>query len=151
MTIDQFFRQLEADRTHRHIVQPGATDAQLKAWNAQNPGLALPADFIALLRRANGLRLAVKPHTPTGAVELLPLERIQFAPHHMYRGDTSFDQDFPRTWLAITDDPDGSRYLILDTSNGEYLDIDPIDAHSPDVAADDVGGLLDWLAGFLDE
>lgn len=154
MTVNELFTRLEDENRRRpgtHVIEPGVTDAALARWTAQNPERRLPADLVALLRRANGFRIRVSRDTPIGHIEFLPLERIQFAPRHMYRGDTSFDDEFPASWVALTDDPDSSRYLVLDTATGEYLDVDPIDAHSPDVIGRDVPVMLDWVAQFLED
>jgi hypothetical protein len=151
MTVEEFLERLTQDKHHRHVLGPGLTAVQLRDWKNRNPGLKLPADFIRLLKHANGIRIRVTKDTPTGAIELLPLERIQFAPRHMYRGDTSFDAEFSPTLLAITDDPDSSHFVVLDVSRGEYLDFDPIDGDSADVVARDVESFLDWLAQYLED
>lgn len=149
MTVEQFVERIREDTGGRHVLAPGLTDAQLASWKASNPSLQLPADFVAVLRGANGVRLRVTADTSRGAFALHPLERVQFAPHVMFRGDRSFDGDFPRTWLALAEDADASLYLVLDVASGRYLAVDPIDTESPDVVATDAQGMLDWLTQFL--
>jgi hypothetical protein len=153
MTPDQFFARLTQDNSREpgtHVLESGLADAELISWQKCHPGLMLPPDFVKLLRQHNGFRLLPDENTPTGAIRLLPLREIDFAPRIIYEGNTVLDSDFPKSWMTITDDPDSARFLILDTSHGHYLEIDPIDPSEPEVVANNVEEMLDWMSQFLE-
>jgi hypothetical protein len=77
------------------------------------------------------------------------LRKVEFAPRLLYAGNTDLDAQFPESWLAITDDPDGAQFLVVDTARGSYLEVDPIDPTGAEIVAENVEGMLDWVGQFL--
>jgi hypothetical protein len=86
----------------------------------------LPADLLAFLKACNGFRLYPKPDTPIGVVRLLPLREIEYAPRLMYAGNMTCDDGYPKSFFALTDDPDSAQHLVLDMATGRYYAVDPI-------------------------
>lgn len=64
MNLDQFMGRLEADNAGKrgtHKLGKPLTDAELARWQKKHPEIALPEDYLALLRRANGLTVHPEP------------------------------------------------------------------------------------------
>ncbi len=150
MDADEFLGLLIAENSSRpgsHQLDPGLTDDELVAWQNEHRETALPEDLIAFLRQCNGFRLYPDPDTPNGCVRLLPLREIDYAPRLLYGGNTSCDESYPSSTIALTDDPDSAQHLILDTATGAYFDVDPIAGLEDDgIVGFTWCNALDWIA-----
>lgn len=154
MTVDEFLNRLKKDNGQKlgtHHLEPGLTNRELTAWKAINPDFNLPSDFLFFLQKANGVRIRTDLEPTMGVFRLLPLREIQFAPRLMYGENKSLDSEFPQSWLALGVDPDSTLFLMLDIAQGQYLKVDPIDPHEPDLLATNLEGVLGWVIQFTKE
>ena len=149
MTLDEFFRGIEAENAAvpgKHLLEPGLTRGQLKAWRDAHPGVELPKAYLDLLRRSNGMRLNVDPYFDAdGLIRLLPLDELDLLPRRLH--DTrEHDAEFPPDWFVISLDGNNDRYIVLDAGHYQFLDIDLMSPDDPTLVMDGVEPLLEWLA-----
>ena len=143
----QLARKENAMLPSTHDLEPGLTDEEFVSWRNRHPGVCLPDDLILFLRQCNGFRLYPDPETPTGAVRLLPLREIEYAPRLLYAGNTNCDDRYPPFVYALTDDPDSAQHLVLDTATGRYFDVDPIAGMEDEgLVGHNWPAGLDWIA-----
>ncbi len=154
MTIDDFFNRLAEDNRTTpgtHTFHAGVTDSQLAAWLRRNPGISIPDDLVAVLRRSNGLGLHQcwlddgAPMYPEGcgALEIYALDGLRSANEDMYRCP-----DFERlalNWMAFGSGLDSNVYFVFDVATKHFLHLSPI---VPDEATD-VGVEIDDILDIL--
>lgn len=129
MKTNDFFRLVNDENKTRpgsHVLAPGLSDSELMKWQDDHPQMRLPQDLVDFFQMCNGFRLYVEPRTRNGAVRLMPLRDVQYAPRLMYGENTSCDDLYPKSALALANDPDNAHHLVLDLANGNYYDVDPI-------------------------
>lgn len=81
-------------------------------------------------------------------MQLFPIDEIDWAGSAMYGGVV--DHSVPENWLALGIDCDGTFFVVLDADRGRFLQTDPATAEEPEIIAEDVGGLYDWLNTYID-
>lgn len=129
-----------------HAIGPPLSERELAVWRAAHSDHSLPPDYLALLRRANGVRLQSDESTPCGgAFVLLALMAVQHAPRVFYGEAGDLDDEIPPSWLCISEEPDATFFVILDTERGEYLHVEPTCPAEAEPIARDLAGLLDWV------
>ncbi len=132
MTLDEFFTALEKDRTPFRAHRLGAplADAELRSWQARNPTVTLPADLVALLRRANGIHPCASGDEELGQLGLAPLQEWTL---------------LGGKWLLLTYDLDGRRGMGLEPGSGDFVDLDLAGRRAIDVWGASIEQLLEWL------
>jgi WD40 repeat protein len=143
MTLDQFLGRLESDNARHkgaHKLGKPATEAAVAAWQKKHAGHPLPAEYVALLVRANGLTLFPTRDTPRGAVTLFPVSKIDVATKTI-TGDVA-DDTFPGTWLALGVDGNGDWWPCYDVASGKYV---IGDYSGEEETLDSFEHFLDWL------
>ncbi|SRR5258706_550412 len=155
MKPDTFLKKLADD----NAVQPGTHEisrplphAERGRWKARHPGLKLPNDFLAFLKRANGVRFHLAPGRPLGAAgRLLPLREIQTATSLIYQDQEEEGEALPGAWLALSDDAEGDQILVIDARKRLYLAVDPADPEDALELGLRFEEALDWVfARYLD-
>lgn len=140
-----------ARRQSIHELMPGMNNDQYHNWRRQHPNVRLPDDYVELLRISNGLKIFREEFNGEliheGAVQLFPIEEVDWAGSVMYG---KADRSVPRNWLALGVDCDGTFFVVLDVDSGRFLQVDPATTEEPEIIAEDVGGLYDWLNTYVD-
>lgn len=146
MTVDAFLAELQADNSRKkntHKLGKPATDKAIAAWQKRNARFPLPANFVELLKRHNGL--AVFPDRfSTGVLRLRPLRELMHVSKVRYGeefGDEDDDEQFGATWLGIGNDDNGDWAVALDTATGECR----ICSGGEDETFDSLEHFFDWV------
>jgi hypothetical protein len=155
MRPEAFLKKIADDNAVRpgtHELAASVRPVEIGRWKARHPGMKLPNDLIGFLKRTNGIRFHVSADQPLGvAARLLPLREIQTATALLYQDQEGEDEALPGSWLALTDDPAGDQFLVLDVRKRIYLDLDPADPEDAQEIGERFEEALDWLfARYLD-
>ena len=116
-----FIGRLQAEMPGEHFAHPPLTAIEQEA--EQQKLAQLPADFVDMLRLANGIEFWVMPASQHGYLSLLSLKKIENARSAMWE---HLGEAMEPDWevlphrLAISADMDGSDFIVLDTDNGRY-------------------------------
>lgn len=150
ITAKEFFEELNAANQTApmtHHLSPGLTDNEFSQWSIIHKGHHLPKDLLDLLRVHNGFRVWNDESTPSGGYfVLLPLSEIRHAPFIMYGGNRDLDDEFPQSVMCVSDTPDSDFFILLDLSNGNYYEIDPIEPfQDARFVAASTNELLSWV------
>jgi SMI1 / KNR4 family (SUKH-1) len=149
MTIDDFFAAINTGNALRpgsHTPHPPASAEMIEEWEKEC-SMTLPVDFIAILRRSNGIGLHQdwedgEPLFIEGAFYIYSLDEIRSAELLMCGED---DEDRFSSWLVIGEGPYNQLYFVFDTVSRRYLSISPL---VPDKAADigpSIGPILQMI------
>ena len=154
MTLDAFFAGIDADNRRKpgtHRLGPALSDRELLLWEKAHPGMTVPEDLVALLRRSNGLGICRNPDSPGGADCCFhPLKDVRHAGKFMYE-DGSAATSIPASWYALAQDADGTSVLTVDMATGEVFVVDPIDSSEATILFGSFEGALEWLSEFFPE
>jgi hypothetical protein len=133
-------------RTFRtaHMFGPPVPSEQLDDWKRQWPRHPLPPDLEALVRRANGIHLWADATTGRSYEGLAPLEEWELARTKMW-GPHSKPEYLADEYLAISYHTDGSAFVVLKVTTGEYFLMDACGADETCRIGCDVSALLDWF------
>jgi hypothetical protein len=104
----------------------------------------LPPDLQALLLRVNGIHLWAALDSGRAYQGLAPLDEWDLARTTMWGPDADRDL-LSDEYLTLSYHTDGSAYVVLKATTGEYFLMDPCGADQKCPVGRDVGGLLDWL------
>ncbi len=127
--------------TYGHILEPGATDAQISSWAAEHPSHLIPDDLKAVLKQVNGIHLWADLAKKRSYFGVLPVAEWRDAA--TWEWGLLFIEP-PTGLVAMSYHENGDFYLILDTVTGVYYWYDTEDFGRPTMIGRSASELLGW-------
>jgi hypothetical protein len=127
-----------------HVLGAPLVEAEHAAFRDRFPGVELPADLLALVRRWNGIHLWADPRSGRGYQGLAPVREWDLARRVMWGPEAKSDS-LADHYLALSYDTDGAVYVVLNARSGKYFWMDSCGADESCPIGDRAEDLLEWL------
>ena len=127
---------------HGHLLGPGVSESDIRAWQAAFPDHPLPEDLRRALVLVNGVHFWANLSTGRAYFGIAPIDEWENVAGG--RWGAMFDQ-LPTGCLLMSYHDNGDYYLILETSTSTYRLFDLEDISNPKVVGRQFSEVLDWF------